>query len=109
MGKFRLMLQSVLISGRRGIEMQPIDEPNGKRVPQFLSGHQISLAALREMVEAQFIAETAARPDILREPDEAARLDLIRDVMDYVLPTDSINLWSSVRLCPLDITYLDLL
>ncbi len=88
--------------------MQPIDEPNGKRVPQFLSGHQISLAALRERVEAQFIAETAARPDILREADEAARRDLIRDVLDYVLATDSINLSRADRLVALDITYHDL-
>jgi pilus assembly protein CpaF len=88
--------------------MQLSDEPNGKRGPQFLSGSQISLAALRERVEAQFIAETASRPDILLGTNATVRHELIRDNLDYVLATESISLSRADRLLALDVIYHDL-
>src|SRR5258707_826430 len=39
-----------------------------ERLPKFLPGsRQISLAALRERIEAEFIAETVSRPDLVSQ------------------------------------------
>src|SRR4051812_47033378 len=65
-----------------------------KHAPQFLpSGRQVSLAALRERIEEEFMAETASRQDIfLDAADESARRELIREVTDYVMTVEGINL-----------------
>jgi pilus assembly protein CpaF len=86
------------------------DSPEQSRsTPQFLGGRQVTLAALRERIEDEFIAETSTRPDILLEAkDEAARRDLIREVADYVLATDGLNLTRPERSLVLDAVYRDL-
>jgi hypothetical protein len=85
------------------------DESPPARLPQFLSGNrQVSLAALREKIETQFISETETRPDLLIEADEAARHDLIREVVDYVLAVESIRLSRAERLSILEIVWQDL-
>ena len=86
------------------------DSPEQSRsTPQFLGGRQVTLAALRERIEDEFIAETSARPDILLEAkDEAARRDLIREVADYVLAMDGLNLTRPERSLVLDAVYRDL-
>src|SRR5258708_23323037 len=72
-------------------------------LPNFLSGsRQISLAALRERIEAEFIAETVSRPDLISQTD-AARRDLVRDVIDYVLATETSSLSRAERLSRLAI------
>src|SRR5215471_19640751 len=86
------------------------DEPRAPdRLPQFLAGNrQISLAALRERIETEFIVETASRPDLISQTDEAARRELVRDVIDYVLATETISLSRAERLQVLEIVYEDL-
>ncbi len=88
------------------------DERNGhnQQTPRFLPGNrQISLAALQERIEDEFIAETASRPDILLEAaDDAARRNLIREVIDYVLAVDGITLSRADRSTVLDLVYRDL-
>ncbi len=86
------------------------DDPEAARGPQFLPGsRQISLAALRERIEEEFIAETAARPDILLDANTApTRRDLIREVADYVLAVEGINIARADRLSLLDTLYADL-
>jgi pilus assembly protein CpaF len=86
------------------------DNPEQFRsTPQFLGGRQVTLAALRERIEDEFIAETSARPDILLDAkDEAARRDLIREVADYVLAIDGLNLTRAERSLVLDEVYRDL-
>ncbi len=81
-----------------------------RRVPRFLPGsRQISLAALQERIEEEFMAETDSRPDILLEAaDEAARRNLIRDVIDYVLAVDGLTLSRADRFALLDLAYRDL-
>src|SRR4051794_6792382 len=78
--------------------------------PQFLSGNRaISLAALRERMGEEFLAEPASRPDILLEnADEAARRDLIREVIDYVLAIESVTLSRLERAEIQDLIYRDL-
>lgn len=85
------------------------DDPTD-RAPQFLSGNRrISLAALRERIEIEFAAETDTRPDLLLDSaNEAAQRDLIRDVANYVLSVESINLPRADRLALLDELYHDL-
>ncbi len=84
------------------------DEQRGEHAPQFLSG-RVSLAALRERVEEEFIAETASRVDILADASSAAaQRGLVREVMDYVLAVEGISLSRSDRLAVLDIVYRDL-
>src|SRR5262249_23918919 len=93
-------------NGHNGDDNDP-REP--ERLPQFLAGNrQISLAALRERIETEFIAETASRPDLVSESDEAARRELVRDVIDYVLATETISLSRAERLQVLEIVYEDL-
>jgi pilus assembly protein CpaF len=86
------------------------DMPRSRRAPQFLPGsRQISLAALRERIEEEFIAETAARPDILLDAStEPTRRDLIREVADYVLAVEGLNISRADRLALLDMLYADL-
>jgi pilus assembly protein CpaF len=86
------------------------DTPQSRRAPQFLPGsRQISLAALRERIEEEFIAETAARPDILLDAStEPTRRDLIREVADYVLAVEGLNISRADRLALLDMLYADL-
>src|SRR5712691_2098556 len=85
------------------------DKSPVEHLPQFLSGNrQVSLAALREKIETQFIAETETRPDLLIEADEAARRNLIREVVDYVLAVESITLSRAERLSILGIIWQDL-
>src|SRR5215475_6425966 len=80
------------------------DEAQVTPLPRFLFGNrQVSLAALREKIETQFIAETETRPDLLIEVDEAARRNLIREVVDYVLAVESITLSRAERLSILEI------
>src|SRR5436309_14964206 len=44
------------------------DESPPSRIPRFLPGNrQVSLAALQERIEEEFVAETTSRPDILLE------------------------------------------
>ncbi len=78
------------------------------RSPQFLSGNrQMSLAALREKIEDQLVAETS--PAILREAqDEAARRDLIRAAADYVLAVEGVTLSRADKLTIQDVVYSDL-
>jgi len=79
------------------------DDPtgNGHRPPADLSPivpgrggrPSFSLEALRELVQSQFQAETAHRPDILRElATERERRALVREVTDYVLAVEAIAL-----------------
>src|SRR5256885_11176679 len=86
------------------------DEPRApEHLPNFLSGsRQISLAALRERIEVEFIAETLSRPDRVSQTDDSARRNLVRDVIDYVLATETISLSRAERLSVLDIVYEDL-
>lgn len=96
--------------------MYPPDQPDeqqtnaaGDHDPRFLAGSgRVTLAALRERVELQFSAETAARPDILQAMDEPARRDLIRELVDYVLTMEAITLSRADRLSVLDTLYKDL-
>ncbi len=90
------------------------DDDNGSherpaRVPQFLPGNpHVSLAALRERIEVQFISETANRPDILRSLDDEARREIVRDIVDYVLATETIRVSRADHLLILDVAYRDL-
>src|SRR5450432_363799 len=80
-----------------------------QRAPRFLEGNrQVSLAALREHIEAQFIEETRERPDILVDAEEASRRELIHDIVDYVLATSSLSLSRADKLTLLDTSYHDL-
>jgi len=80
-----------------------------EHLPKFLSAsRQISLAALRERIEAEFIAETVSRPDLVWQTDDSARRDLVRDVIDYVLATETISLSRAERLSILEIVYVDM-
>ncbi len=84
-------------------------DPTPERMPRFVAGGRVSLAALREQIEDQFVAETASRSDILLDTsDESARRDLIREVADYVLAVEGIRLARADRLALLDILYTDL-
>lgn len=78
--------------------------------PQFLvsGGGRVSLAALLEQVESQFLMESSNRSDILLQADEQARRDLIREVVDYVLATETISLSRSDRLMVQDLAYRDM-
>jgi type IV secretory pathway ATPase VirB11/archaellum biosynthesis ATPase len=83
--------------------------PASDRMPRFVAGGRVSLAALREQIEDQFVAETASRSDILLDAsDESARRDLVREVADYVLAVEGIRLARADRLALLDILYTDL-
>jgi type IV secretory pathway ATPase VirB11/archaellum biosynthesis ATPase len=86
------------------------DEAPPSRTPRFLAGNrQVSLAALQERIEDEFMAETASRADILLEAaDEAARHNLIREVVDYVLAVDGLNLSRADRSTVLELVYRDL-
>lgn len=86
------------------------DAPESGRTPQFIPGSRpISLAALRERIEEEFIAETATRTDILLDANtEPTRRDLIREVADYVLAVEGINMARADRLALLDRLYADL-
>jgi pilus assembly protein CpaF len=92
--------------------MSDDDQPDlsTNRLPQFLSGtYRVSLAGLLERIERQFLAETESRPDILLETaDKAARMDLVREVMDYVLSIESITLSRPDRSLILEAVYRDL-
>ena len=79
------------------------DDPpgNGHRPPADLSPivpgrggrPSFSLEALRELVQSQFHAETAHRPDILRDlTTESERRALVREVTEYVLAVEAITL-----------------
>src|SRR5260221_12608038 len=88
-------------------------DPNGNHprqpTPQFLAGNrQVSMAALREQIEVQFIEETGERSDIFVNADEKARRELIHDMVDYVLATSSISLSRADKLVLLDTAYHDL-
>jgi len=96
---------------------QPGDDANGRddptqqtgRVPQFLPGNpHVSLAALRERIEYQFVAESANRPNILRDLDAGTRHEIVRDIVDYVLATESVSVSRADRLLILDVAYRDL-
>jgi type IV secretory pathway ATPase VirB11/archaellum biosynthesis ATPase len=95
-------------NGRHGDEAEPT--PDARRAPRFLAGsRQISLAALQERIEEEFIAGTVSRPDILLEAaDEPARRELVREVVDYVLAVEGIKLARSERLAVLDLVYREL-
>ena len=79
--------------------------PNGHGLPgpsPIIPGRpgrpSYSLDALRELVERQFIDETANRADILLELDDAAkRRALIAEVADYVLAIEAITLSAADR------------
>jgi pilus assembly protein CpaF len=98
-------------NGSQSAEELPSDQDlvSNKALPQFLHGNrQISLAALREQIETQFIAETGMRPDLLLNADEVSCRDLLRDVVDYVLATESVTISRLERLAILDSIYRDL-
>jgi len=93
---------------RNGDSESDDSQPSVKRSPQFLSGsRQTSLAAIREKIEDQLIAETS--PAMLRAAaDETARRDLIRAAADYVLAVEGITLSRADRLAIQDVIYSDL-
>lgn len=93
---------------RNGDSESDDSQPSVKRSPQFLSGsRQTSLAAIREKIEDQLIAETS--PALLRAAaDESARRDLIRGAADYVLTVEGITLSRADRLAIQDVIYSDL-
>ncbi|MCC7449125.1 MAG: Flp pilus assembly complex ATPase component TadA [Anaerolineae bacterium] len=97
-----------MASLHRNGDSEQDDSPSAKRSPQFLSGsRQMSLAALREKIEDQLIAETS--PAILRAAaDESARRDLIREAADYVLSVEGVTLSRADRLAIQDVIYSDL-
>ena len=69
-------------------------------------GRQYSLEALVEKIEYEFALEVRNHPDLLNEASEpAARRDLIRDVLDYVLATESILINRPDRLVLLNTVY----
>lgn len=80
------------------------------KLPQFLTSGsgRVSLAALLEQVESQFLAEVANRADILLHADDQARHTMIREVVDYVLAIETISLSRSDRLLVQDIAYRDM-
>lgn len=82
--------------------------PAPDRTPRLVQGRrQISIAALQERIESQFLAENS--PDLLLEaPDESARRALIREAADYVLAVESVVLTRPERLALLDALYSDL-
>jgi pilus assembly protein CpaF len=86
------------------------EAPESGRAPKLLPGsRQVSLAALRERITEEFIAETAARTDILMDArTEPARRDLIREVADYVLAVEGVSVARSERLALLDLLYAEL-
>jgi type IV secretory pathway ATPase VirB11/archaellum biosynthesis ATPase len=74
--------------------------------PKFVRGDRfVSLAGLREHIEAQFIAETGWRADLLFQTTEADRRDLIRDITDYVLATETVSLTRAERSAVQDEVY----
>src|SRR5579859_7142768 len=82
---------------------------SSSHMPKFLPGNpRVSLAALRERIEYQFIAETANRPDILRDLDTNSRRDLVRDIVDYVLATESVSVGRADHVLILEVAYHDL-
>jgi len=66
------------------------DQP--EHTPKMIQGRrQMSMAALRERIEAQFVEE--ARPDMLLAADsDRARREMIREVAEYVLVVESLHL-----------------
>jgi Flp pilus assembly CpaF family ATPase len=83
------------------------DDAPPSRIPRFLAGNrQVSLAALQERIEEEFIAETESRPDIFLEAvDESARRNLIREVIDYVLAVDGLTLSRADKSNLLELVY----
>jgi pilus assembly protein CpaF len=93
--------------------IDPLDpitgETDDQTTPQFLGGgRQVSVAALKERIESEFVAETSSRADLLVESNDSSRRDMIRDVTDYVLAVDGLNLSRSERVLIQDLVYRDL-
>ncbi len=64
----------------------------------------VSMAALRERIETEFLAE--ARPDMLiGAADDAERRDMIREVADYILEIETIRLTRTEKAALLDALY----
>lgn len=76
--------------------------------PAFLpGGGRITQGGLREKIEAQFAAENEDRFDLYAAAESAQR-DALREVIEYVLATDSITLGRSERVRLLDDLHRDL-
>ncbi len=75
-------------------------EENGKLDPRIetvadRAGRRITMEAIREKVRAQFIAETAGRPDIWAERDTLEKqIALIMEVIHYVTAAEGAALFS---------------
>lgn len=68
------------------------DTGHDEAAPQFLQGNRlVSQDALIEKIEAQFYAETEGNITLFIA-EEATQRDALRDVIDYVLATESISL-----------------
>lgn len=75
----------------RGEASQP-----GQSEPQIVPGRHgaasFSLAALRERIAAEVIAEIGDQPDVLEKLDEATRRALVREAGEYVLAVEAVRL-----------------
>lgn len=86
----------------------PNDPPPGPSplVPGRAGQARFSLDALRERVERQFHDETAHRPDILAELDDADQQHvLLREVVEYVLAVEGVRLPPGDKSALLDQAY----
>jgi pilus assembly protein CpaF len=88
---------------------KPVATPgSGQHAIALLSGaRQISVAALREQVAAQFIAETPE--EVMRAEPEAALKVRIKEVLDYLLEIAVIRLSRPEKTAIVDAVYSDLL
>lgn len=68
----------------------------GQSEPQIVPGRHgaanFSLAALRERIAAEVIAEIGDQPDVLEKLDEATRRALVREAGEYVLAVEAVRL-----------------
>ncbi|MCC7208397.1 MAG: Flp pilus assembly complex ATPase component TadA [Anaerolineae bacterium] len=83
--------------------------PSDDTPPRLIAGGRaVSLAGLLERIEAELEAEIGGRTDLLTRdalPDEPARREMIRDVVDYVLNVESVSVPRAERLALLDAVY----
>ncbi|NPV66860.1 MAG: Flp pilus assembly complex ATPase component TadA [Anaerolineae bacterium] len=68
----------------------------GQNKPQIVPGRHgaasFSLAALRERIAAEVIAEVGDQPDVLEKLDETTRHALVREAGEYVLAVEAVRL-----------------
>jgi type IV secretory pathway ATPase VirB11/archaellum biosynthesis ATPase len=89
--------------------MSDDNSDNGTHQPSSAPRQRyLSTAGLREKIEGLFFAETEGRPDLWSSAAPDERRELLRDIFDYVLSTETISLTRHERTQILDEAYRDL-